>query len=66
MIHPINANLPNIILPSLVQNDQDNLLLIQECFQQVVYGNEIVNSKLFGKLLRLIDSRFSLKYTLTV
>jgi hypothetical protein len=66
MIHPINTNLPKIILPSLQQNDQDNLLVIQESFQTILSGHEIVNSKLFGKLLRLIESRFTLKYSLTV
>jgi hypothetical protein len=70
MIHPINLHLPSTITQdnnnSLAKNDEENNLLIEQLFQQILNDSEIVNSKLYGKLLRLIEARFTMKYSMTV
>lgn len=67
ILHPINQHLPRITHEILQQNDQENHRDISNIFELIMNSPEmIVNSKLLGKVLRLIESRFTMKYIMTV
>jgi hypothetical protein len=61
-MHPVNLNLAPPVVAGIEQNDADNWSKIQQLMTACLEEDDVVDAKLLGKLLRLIETRLSLKY----
>ena len=66
LMHPVNANLPPSVVKVIGRDDEDNWKEIQRTMRSCLDEKDVVDAKLIGKLLRLIESRMSLKYCCNV
>lgn len=62
-MHPINCNLAPPVVANIAANDADNWNEIQKLMEMCLQKEDVVDAKDLGRLLRLIESRLTLKYT---
>ena len=62
-MHPINGNLALPVVASIAKNDEDNWNEIQKLMSACLQEEDVVDAKDLGRLLRLVESRLTMKYT---
>lgn len=65
-MHPINANLAPHVVASIEHDDAANLKEIQLLMHQCLREDDVVDAKDLGRLIRLVESRLTLKYNNSV
>lgn len=66
IMHPLNLNLAPPVVSSIAKNDEENWNEIQKLMNACIQEDDVVDAKVLGRLLRLVDLRLSLKYNCNV